>query len=80
MMTTAQAIHGYEIIGLIDSFPQGIRLGQLFEVVAERFGEAATFHTSSAGGLDFDALLFSLEAREKVRISRGVVYPGGPPP
>jgi hypothetical protein len=30
--------------------------------------------------LDFDALLFSLEAREKVRISRGVVYPGGPPP
>jgi probable metal-binding protein len=73
---TVQAIHGYEIIDLIESFPQGIRLGQLVEVITERFGEGATFHTSSAAGLDFDALLQSFEMRDEVRISRGVVYPG----
>jgi probable metal-binding protein len=39
----------------------------------------ATFHTCSAAGMDLDALLTFLEARDKVRITSGVVYPGGSP-
>lgn len=37
----------------------------------------ATFHTCSALGRDLDALLAFLEARDKVRIVSGVVFPGG---
>lgn len=29
--------------------------------------------------MDLDELLYFLEARDKVRITRGVVYPGGLP-
>jgi probable metal-binding protein len=45
--------------------------------VADRYGRMATFHTGSMRGMDLDALLRCLEAREKVRITSGVVYPGG---
>ncbi len=69
-------IHGQEIIDLVSAYPDGIRLGRLIETVAERFGSLAGFHTSSRLGLDLDGLLVSLEARNKVRIVRGVVYPG----
>jgi probable metal-binding protein len=78
-MTEAIAIHGHEIIGLVASCPDGIRLSQLAETVAERFGKSATFHTCSAQGMDLDALLAFLEARDKVRIVSGVVFPGGSP-
>lgn len=49
------------------------------EVVNERFGKSVTFHTGSAMGMDLDGLLRFLEARDKVRITSGVVYPGGSP-
>lgn len=75
---TTQAIHGGEVVDLIESHPDGIRLGMLMELVVRRFGEAVVFHTSSAAGLDFDSLMSFLEARERVRISRGVVYPAEP--
>lgn len=79
LMTDAIAIHGHEIIDLVSTHPEGIRLSQLAEAVTERFGKSATFHTCSTLNMDLDALLAFLEARDKVRITSGVVYPGGSP-
>lgn len=76
-MLAPTAIHGQEVIDLVSNYPNGIRLSQLVETAAKRFGSLAIFHTSSRLGLDFDHLLASLEARNKVRIARGVVYPCG---
>ena len=78
-MTDATAIHGHDIIDLVSTYPDGIRLSQLMEVVDERFGKSITFHTGSAMGMDLDGLLRFLEARDKVRITSGVVYSGGSP-
>jgi probable metal-binding protein len=54
-------------------------MSQLMETVAERYGRMATFHTCLAAGVDLDGLLRVLEARDKVRITSGVVFPGGSP-
>lgn len=78
-MSDAIAIHGHDIIDLVAIYPEGIRLSQLMEIVDERFGKSVTFHTCSAAGMDLDALLHFLEDRDKVRITSGVVYPGGTP-
>jgi probable metal-binding protein len=78
-MTDAIAIHGHDIIDLVATYPDGIRLSQLMEVVNERFGKSVTFHTGSAMGMDLDGLLRFLETRDKVRITSGVVFPGGVP-
>lgn len=78
-MTDAIAIHGHDIIDLISTFPDGIRLSQLMDIVGERYGRYVTFHTCSTMGMDLDGLLAFLEARNKVRITSGVVYPGGSP-
>jgi probable metal-binding protein len=78
-MTDTIAIHGHDIIDLVATYPDGIRLSQLMEIVADRYGRMATFHTGSAAGMDLDGLLRFLEARDKVRITNGVVFPGGSP-
>ena len=78
-MTDAIAIHGHEIIDLIATHQDGIRISQLAATVTERFGDAVTFHTCSTMNMDLDALLAFLEARDKVRIVSGVVFPGGSP-
>jgi probable metal-binding protein len=76
-MTTCVAVHGQEIIDLIRTHPNGIRLSQLAEEVFSRYGSSALFHTSSRIGLDLDDLLVLLEARNQLSIVRGVVYPAG---
>ncbi len=73
-MPEAIAIHENEIMDLIASHPEGLRLGRLIELVDDRFGPRVTFHTRSAHGMTLDALLAFLEAREKVRITNGVVH------
>ena len=78
-MTDAITIHGHEIIELVSNHPDGIRLSQLASDVVARFGQGVTFHTCSAQGLDIDGLLAFLEVRGKVRITSGMVYPGGSP-
>ncbi len=78
-MTDAIAIHGHDIIDLVSQHPDGIRLSQLMEVVDERYGKSVTFHTGSSMGMDLDGLLRYLEDRDKLRITSGVVYPGGAP-
>ncbi len=78
-MLSPVVIDRNEILEIVSTFPDGIRLSQLVENVADRFGKSATFHTGSRLGMDLDALLASLESREKVRIIRGVVYPAGCP-
>ena len=78
-MSSTITIHGHDIIDLVATYPDGIRLSQLMEIVDERFGKSVTFHTCSAMGMDLDGLLAFLEARDKVRISSGVVFPGGTP-
>ena len=50
-VTDAIAIHGHDIIDLVATHPDGIRLSQLMEIVSERYGRMATFHTCSAGAL-----------------------------
>ena len=72
-------IHGHDIIDLVATYPDGIRLSQLMEIVGERYGRSVTFHTGSSMGMDLDGLLRFLEARDKVRITSGVAYPGGSP-
>lgn len=76
-MNTFVAVNGQEITDLIRMHPQGIRLGQLVETARRRFGPGATYHTCSRLGLDLDDLLVFLEARNRLRIVRGVVYPCG---
>lgn len=76
-MTTPVAIHGQEIADLVSAYPKGIRLSQLVENVTKRFGPSAIFHTSSRLGLDLDDMLVFLEARNKLKIVRGVVFPYG---
>ena len=78
-MSDQNAIHGHDIIDLVATYKDGIRLSQLMEIVSERFGKSATFHTCSAAGMDLDELLHFLEARNKIRITSGVVYPGESP-
>lgn len=78
-MSDQNAIHGHDIIDLVSQYPDGIRLSQLMEIVSERFGKSATFHTCFAAGMDLDELLHFLEPRGKVRITSGVVFPGGAP-
>lgn len=78
-MPPAVTIHDHEIIALISDYPDGIRLSQLMDVVADRHGKFISFHTASALGMDLDGLLRLLEFRGKVRIVSGVVYPGDSP-
>lgn len=78
-MSAPLAVHGHEIIDLVASHPEGIRLGVLMDSVSERYGRMATFHTCSAHGMTFDELLRFLEDRDKVRITGGVVHAGGSP-
>jgi probable metal-binding protein len=78
-MSDQNAIHGHDIIDLVSTYPDGIRLSLLMDIVGERFGKAVTFHTCSAAGMNLDDLLHFLEARNKVRITSGVVYLGDSP-
>ncbi len=78
-MFSPVVIDRHEILEIVSTFPDGIRLSQLLDHVAARFGKSATFHTGSQLGMDIDALLASLESLDKVRIVRGVVYPADSP-
>ena len=49
-MTDAIAIQGNDIIDLVVSYPEGIRLSQLMDVVDERFGKSVTFHSGVTRG------------------------------
>jgi probable metal-binding protein len=74
-MQTCVAVHSQEIVDFVRTHRNGIRLSQLAETVYRRYGSSAVFHTNSRIGLDLDDLLVLLEARSKVTIVRGVVYP-----
>ena len=78
-MADSLAVHGHEIIDLVESHPGGIRLGMLMEAVDVRYGRMAMFHTGSTHGMTLDELLRQLEQRNKLRITGGVVFPGGSP-
>jgi Protein of unknown function (DUF2492) len=70
-------VSGLEVVDMVSACSCGIRLSQLHETVIKRFGPFVTFHTSSRLGLNFDDLLVFLEARNQLRIFRGVVFPRG---
>ena len=76
-MTDTTAIHGHDIIELVATYPEGIRLSQLMELVGERYGRSVTFHTCSAMGMDLDGLLAFMETRDKVHIVIGRCKPLG---
>ena len=52
-MTATIAIHGHDIIDLVATYPDGIRLSQLMEVVNKRHGRSVTFHTELRAFEDF---------------------------
>ena len=66
-MTDAIAIHCHEMIDLVATYPDGMRLSQLMGIVVERSGRHVTFLTGSVRGMDLDGLLRLLEARAKMR-------------
>ena len=74
-MKAITSINGNEIVDLVSANPNGIRLSRLIEKASDKFGPFVTFHTSSHIGVDLDSLLVFLEARNKIRIVRGVVMP-----
>jgi len=76
-MSAAISIHEHDIIDLMATYPEGIRLSQLMDVVDERYGKSVSFHTGSSTGMDLDGMLRYLESRDKVRITSGVVHPVG---
>lgn len=78
-MSNAPQIHGHEVIEMVSCFPGGIAREELAATLVDRFGAEARFHTCSADGMDLDGLLEFLEARDKVRLADGVVFPGGSP-
>lgn len=77
-MTTEQ-IHGHEIMALVAKHPEGIATEALTKIVAGEFGTDARFTTCSAENLSLPGLLTFLGERDKVRLSDGVVFPGGAP-
>lgn len=78
-MTEAPTIHGHDIIDLVASHAEGIRISELAGIVATRYGSAVTFHTCSAEGMNLDELLAFLDARDKVRLEGDRVHPGDSP-
>ena len=79
IMSTSLDIHGREVIGIVHSHPGGIWANSLSRLVSERFGAAARFRTSMGAGLDLDELMVYLEARDKIRVTGDMVFPGGRP-
>lgn len=73
-MKSPSLINGQEILGILEKHSHGIRLSRLLELVSERFGSHARFHTGCQIGLDVDDLLVHLEAHGKIMISNGVVF------
>jgi hypothetical protein len=59
----------------VSNFPGGIRLSQLVENVADRFGNAATYQTDASSSMDLDASLITFEVRESIRIINRIIYP-----
>ncbi|MGL5017192.1 MAG: DUF2492 family protein [Luteolibacter sp.] len=53
-MPDTNAIHGHDIIDLVATSPDCIRLSQMMELVSERYGKSVTFHTSSSSSMDLD--------------------------
>ena len=78
-MSPSTIVHSSEIADLISKYPKGIILSELIEIIGKRFGSSSKFQTGSLLGKDIDYLLLFLEARNKVRIVRDVVYPSAAP-
>ena len=74
-MFSPQSAHQSEVLAILESFPEGIRLGHLFEILSDRLGLHPVFHTATSSGLDFDDLVRWLEAEGRIRISRGMAFP-----
>jgi len=66
-------VSGQEVLEIVSKQPFGIRLGQLHELAAERFGPSVSFHTGCQAGLNLDELILYFETRGDIEISRGLV-------
>ena len=78
-MTNPTVVQSQEIIEMVSTHPNGILLGQLVRTAARRYGASAKFQTGSLMGMDIEDLLVFLEARDKLRIIDGVVFPCSTP-
>jgi hypothetical protein len=74
-MSNPQSAHQSEVLAILESFPEGVRLGHLFEILSDRLGLHPVFHTATSSGLDFDDLIRCLEMDGRIRISKGMAFP-----
>lgn len=77
-MATEQ-IHGHEIIGIVDKYPNGIPAETLADMVTHEFGAGSRFFTCSAENMSLPELLAFLSERDKVQLRDNMVFPGGSP-
>ena len=69
----AESIHGHEVMEMILTAETPYSRAALQQAVANRFGEAARFHTCSAQEMTLDELLIFLGRRGKVVEVDGVL-------
>jgi hypothetical protein len=73
---------GLDPVGLLNLISRGLVMSGLslvWKSSANDSGNQSPSTPCPAIGMDLDELLHFLEARDKVRIKSGVVYPGGSP-
>ena len=73
-MKTHVAVSDKDIVHLIAEQSMGVVLERLADLVLQRYGPTAVFHTCSRIGLDLDDLIVLLEARHRVQVIDGVIF------
>ena len=61
-----ESIHGHRVLEILEGSDNPLSIEQLREVVVDRYGEDARFHTCSSQSMPFEELLVFLSDRNKV--------------
>lgn len=61
----SESIHGHEVMELMLSLGRAIKKEELKQLMADKFGADARFHTCSASEMDADALIQFLDKKGK---------------
>jgi probable metal-binding protein len=68
-----ESIHGHRVLEILEGSESPLSVRQLREVVVNRYGEDARFHTCSAQAMNLDELLVFLSQRGKVSAVEGLI-------
>ncbi len=61
----SESVHGHQVMELMLSLGRAVSKTELEQLMAERFGEQAKYHTCSASEMDAKQLIAFLEQRGK---------------